>query len=244
MNPWHRLFFIALSTLFAATALAGEGVDPPWTLKGDGYIIVTKSRTTTNVADAAIPESLRDSYVNDINIMMLVDYQESPVGPYGELLYMPGNFRFADGKRHFSITKIFVDSQQSLEDGRRNWGIPKELAAFSFEETGRNHEFVTLSNDAGVFAEMEFNAFGPSFPVNTFWIAPLFRTLGQVLDDTTFVFTLAGEGRARLAHFEPIYFDAAIFPDMTERHVIAAFRVEDFTLVFPEPERYATDEQP
>lgn len=228
---FYRIFLsmLALLTLTTATAFAA---DPPWTLRGNGYLVITKSTTADNLADAAIPEALADSYVNDINIMMLVDYQESPVGPYGELLYMPGNFRFADGRRHFSITKIFVDSQQSLIDGRRNWGIPKELAGFDISDEDGD-TWVTVGDADGVFAEMRFTPFGPYFPVNTFWIAPIFRTLGQVLDDTTFVFTLAGEGRARFAHFDPIFFDPARFPDMQTRKVIAAVRVENFTLTFP-----------
>ncbi|CAM2008203.1 acetoacetate decarboxylase family protein [Acanthopleuribacter pedis] len=232
------LFLAPVFLVFGGETAITVGVDPPWILRGDGYLIVTKSSTATNLDDAAIPAELLDSYVNDINLMLLVDYRESPVGPYGELLYMPGNFRFMDGWRHFSITKIFVDSQQSLEDGRRNWGIPKELAHFSFQEDGLHSEIVTVGSAGQTFAQMRFTPFGPRFPVNTFWIAPVFRTLGQVLNDTTFVFSLSGEGRARLVHFEPIFFDGDHFPDMPARQVLAAFRIEDFTLVFPEPQTF------
>lgn len=236
---FYRLFLSMLS-LFALNTADLRAADPPWTLHGNGYLVITQSTTTDNLADAAIPEALVDSYVNDINIMMLVDYTESPVGPYGELLYMPGNFRFADGRRHFSITKIFVDSPQSLADGRRNWGIPKELADFHFSDAD-GETYVEVGDGDGVFAEMRFTPFGPYFPVNTFWIAPIFRTLGQVLDNTTFVFTLAGEGRARFVHFDPIFFDPARFPDMQTRKVIAAVRVENFTLTFPVADIIADD---
>ena len=235
------LLCISLNPLaFSADLAAEESVDPPWTLRGDGYIIVTKSSTAQNLEDAAIPDELVDRYVNDINITMLVDYRDSPVGPYGELLYMPGNFRFADGKRHFSITRIYVDSLASLEDGRRNWGIPKELAEFSFEPDGRDRERVTVRADGEVFAEMRLTTFGPPFPVNTVWIPEIFRTLGEVLNGWTYVFALSGTGHARLVHFEPLYFDPVYFPDMNQRHVIAAFRVENFTLEFPIPEVFET----
>lgn len=77
-----------------------------------------------------MPGSLRASFVGGYGALMLVDYSESNCGPYRELLLIPGSFRVRD-KTLASISRIFVSTTESLASGRRNWGIPKELADFS-----------------------------------------------------------------------------------------------------------------
>jgi acetoacetate decarboxylase len=63
---------------------------------------------------------------------MLVDYEQSPVGPYQELLFIPGRFQFGR-RRYYMVTQIYVSTQVSVENGQENWGIPKQLAQFHFE---------------------------------------------------------------------------------------------------------------
>src|SRR5689334_3406000 len=71
-------------------------VEPPWLMRGDAFIVLTASSTELNLADASIPSALRGVYHNLFNVMVLADYRESPVGPFKELLYIPGRFRFGD----------------------------------------------------------------------------------------------------------------------------------------------------
>ncbi|MCG8421316.1 MAG: acetoacetate decarboxylase family protein [Proteobacteria bacterium] len=211
----------------------------PWTLHGDGYIIITRSSDSVNLEDADIPANLVDSYENPFNVMMMVDYKDSPAGPYRELLYIPGTFLFQDGERHASITKIFVDSRDSLVNGRLNWGIPKEMADFEISKNGRTESF-TISSQGKTFANFSMTTlFGPKIPIGTKLVPEGFRTLGQVLDGTTFIYALAGRGFKQLALFQPEEFDSTVFPDMTARSVIAAVKISDFELVFPVAEQLA-----
>lgn len=59
--------------------------------------------------------------------------QTSGVGPYRELLFIPGAFHI-NGRYTFSIPKIYVSTETSVNSGIKNWGIPKEVADFTVED--------------------------------------------------------------------------------------------------------------
>jgi len=65
----------------------------PWQLQGEGYMMPYIFRDDFLWKEACIPESLSEKQVFKIGLVMLVNYQSSPVGPYGELLFIPGMFR-------------------------------------------------------------------------------------------------------------------------------------------------------
>jgi len=70
-------------------------------------------------------------------MVMLVQYTETPVGPYDELIYIAGKFSLPDedGKTKIAgnrITRIYVSTKESTANGRRNWNIPKEVADFKY----------------------------------------------------------------------------------------------------------------
>ncbi|EEQ87517.1 uncharacterized protein BDCG_02637 [Blastomyces dermatitidis ER-3] len=65
--------------------------------------------------------------------VMIVRYLESPVGPYDEILWIPGWFE-VPGKKTSNprVTRIYVSRKESIYNGRKNWNIPKHLASFKF----------------------------------------------------------------------------------------------------------------
>ncbi|KAG6900480.1 hypothetical protein C0993_010199 [Termitomyces sp. T159_Od127] len=64
-------------------------------------------------------------------MIMIVSYSDTPVGPYDELMYIPGRWKYKSVTAGYRITRIYVSSQESTENGRRNWNIPKHVADFS-----------------------------------------------------------------------------------------------------------------
>ncbi|EEH22980.2 hypothetical protein PABG_05191 [Paracoccidioides brasiliensis Pb03] len=66
--------------------------------------------------------------------VMIVRYLETPVvGPYDEILWMPGWFEVPDkGISRPRVTRIYVSKKESIYNGRKNWNIPKHLANFKF----------------------------------------------------------------------------------------------------------------
>ncbi|KAH9852028.1 hypothetical protein C2E23DRAFT_827258 [Lenzites betulinus] len=62
----------------------------------------------------------------------LIRYSESPVGPFEELAIAPGEFANPYQKPSHRVTRAYVSSMEALINGRQNWGLPRELAQFSF----------------------------------------------------------------------------------------------------------------
>ncbi|NRA68140.1 MAG: acetoacetate decarboxylase family protein [Pseudobacteriovorax sp.] len=212
----------------------GKVAPAPWSLTGQGHIILSFGKKKANLRSAEIPTGLIPSYLNLINVSMFVDYQSSPVGPYRELLFIPGFLNFPEVGRHLSITKIYVDSVDSTWNGRRNWGIPKEMASFSLTRNG-SEETVTVASKASSFASYRLKPFGPKIPLHLGLVSPYFRTFGELLHQMLYLYTFSGKGRIQLAKFDatPTSFDQERFPDLFDHAVVLALKVTDFQLRFP-----------
>ena len=70
----------------------------PWTLQGEGYMFFYKFTKEWVVKNGFLPEELGGKFYGFFGNMMLVNYQSSPVGPYRELLFMPGKFKIDNQK--------------------------------------------------------------------------------------------------------------------------------------------------
>ncbi|KAK7462956.1 hypothetical protein VKT23_007537 [Stygiomarasmius scandens] len=111
----------------------------PWKLKGRswGFILPALKKDTSFPSGWAAPFQAdvlgsTGEFIGGIGMVMLVQYTESPVGPYDELIYVPGRWKYPDGSVCARITRIYVSSNASTENGRRNWNIPKTTADFSY----------------------------------------------------------------------------------------------------------------
>lgn len=76
-----------------------------------------------------------DSCDYGVGIVMIVSYSDCPVGGYDEFLIMvpfKNPSLLGEILPCYRITIIYVSSEASLRNGRRNWGIRKELADFDW----------------------------------------------------------------------------------------------------------------
>lgn len=105
------------------------------------------------------------------------------VGPYDELLYIPGAFTTpslpgGDGKPHLRLTRIYVSESNTdtIYNGRTNWNIPKHPARFEFKELSKSEIRVSVyspgsSEEAGApfFSVVVSKAgrFLPSIPLSS-----------------------------------------------------------------------------
>ncbi|NOS55010.1 MAG: hypothetical protein HOP37_01990, partial [Cyclobacteriaceae bacterium] len=105
----------------------------PWKLTGSGYILLYRFPKAFVAEHGFLVDFQKEKFVSGWGAVMLVDYKTSPVGPYRELLFIPGIFSF-NKKKVFSISKIYVSTQNSVINGIENWGIPKELADFRWSK--------------------------------------------------------------------------------------------------------------
>lgn len=180
-----------------------------------------------------ISESEKQYYRGGLGAVMFVNYRSSDVGPYFELLFIPGDFQYA-GKTYKKITKIYVSSQKSVEEGIRNWAIPKEYAQFDWKKTDGRTAIEVRTEKGSVLRTVLREKFF-SFPVST----SLFPfTLLQKSPDAFLATRFIGKGSAKIAGLEFFESDPSLFPDIRN---ISLFRVpglavSPFALTFPVPE--------
>ena len=212
----------------------------PWSLRGDGYMIFYKFSREFVEKLGFVPPELAGKFDGYLGSVMLVKYQSSPVGPYRELLFIPGKFKL-DGKnginnRPQSITKIYVNSAQSTANGRENWGIPKETVIFRRNLVEKNFisgdtECIELLDAAGEpFFSITLRAFGLSFPISTA-LMPIH--LMQNLNEKTFFTTPSGKGKGQLATIKDIQVNPEYFPDIAQATPLMVVKVSNFTMEFP-----------
>ena len=205
----------------------------PWALMGSGYIIVLKPAKDFVKTCGFVPEHLGGSFTGGFGTVMYVDYSYSDAGPYQELLFIPGMFNLA-ATRYFSITKIFVSTLDSVVNGRRNWGIPKELADFTCEKKGPSTDRIRILKDGTTAAEFTVRSYPLSIPVTTGLVPRSWRTLAHVHEGKTFLTTPMARGTISPARLIDFSSNGSFFPDISRSCVMAAFKVPRFFMVFPQ----------
>ena len=202
----------------------------PWNLRGKGYIFIYKFKKDFIEQSGNVPPFLDGAFAGGFGSVMLVNYKESNAGPYGELLFIPGKFRFG-GKRLDTISKIYVSTMESVANGRANWGIPKEKADFSFKETDEDTEKATVTVDGRIAAEFTLRSGKFSFPVST-KLLPF--PLVQQYEGKHYFTDFFGKGKGHLSKIIDMKIDTALFPNVSVCHPIAVIRVDPFNITFPE----------
>ena len=206
----------------------------PWQLTGRGYIAALRFGEGVLDADPFTPSSLRGRRRSgNWGYIMLVDYADSAVGPYKELLFIPGRFDDVDGGKRYSISRIFVSSQASVDNGRRNWGIPKELAEFDLHYDAKGGVEAEVSRKGEVFCRLGFKKLSFALPVTTALLPQSLLTLSQHWQGQHYIYTPAASGRAALATLQSCWADADVFPELHQAKPVLAVATTRFSMTFP-----------
>ncbi|MDZ7705434.1 MAG: acetoacetate decarboxylase family protein [Trueperaceae bacterium] len=207
---------------------------PPWHLTGRGFLLLYDIPRRVGLAANWVPAALQGRYRGGPGAVLLLDYHTSDVGPYRELLFIPGRFD-VNGRRYFRITKIYVSTEASVVWGRRNWAIPKQRAEFDF---GARHVRVRRGNDTVYEAHFELARW--RLPVHAGLVPPVWRTLwqsrAQTEPDEHLLTTPSARGWLGGATNTALR-SAADFPDPSQLRPRLTLRLEDVTLYFPVPRR-------
>ncbi|MGD9386888.1 MAG: acetoacetate decarboxylase family protein [Gammaproteobacteria bacterium] len=204
----------------------------PWRLTGDGWILLLELPAAARRDPSHLPPELRERPLGGPAIVMFVDYAESPAGPYRELLYIPGRFTLPDGRHAWSVTRIYVSTWESVVNGRRNWGIPKDRADFDREAAGGTEE-LRVSIDGRSVAALEMSARGPRLPTRAGLLPVSLRRLVQYHAGRRFELAPGARGGVRLARVARLDSDPKLFPALAGAKVRLALKAERFTLEFP-----------
>lgn len=211
----------------------------PWNLHGSGWIVALRLPPRHPARDAFLPAELAGRVRGRLAFLVYADYADSACGPYRELLFVPGTLPCGDGRRHPGISRIVVSTWDSVVNGRRNWGIPKDRADFTVERDGGETR-VRVDSDGRELCELRFAArVGfPALPVNGALLPARLRTLAQRHLGRTYYTAPVARGRIRPGRLLHWRFDAALFPDLADATVLAVLQAESFRMTFP-PARVA-----
>lgn len=107
---------------------------PPWTLQG--YALITLQLLDIEKVRPFIPSELNIISVlpgKTVGGVYLSKYNASSALEYSELIIIAG-FLSYKGKFGGWVSHIYVDNPDSVAGGREVWGLPKELAQFTWTE--------------------------------------------------------------------------------------------------------------
>ena len=204
----------------------------PWTLHGDGVVMIVHFPEAFVREHGFLADFQRDGYRGYVGTVMLVDYHRSGVGPYRELLFIPGVFRLG-GQITFSISKIYVSTYDSVWNGIENWGIPKELADFNITNLPDGTRVYAVSSGGQPFFSARVKPWSFRFPVATS-LLPSFQVMQQS-GGKLLLTKPEAIGKGRLASLSGVEIDPAYFPDIRRGTILSTVAVEDFTMTFPVP---------
>ncbi|MCX6127745.1 MAG: acetoacetate decarboxylase family protein [Proteobacteria bacterium] len=213
-----------------------NAVPAPWNLRGKGYMFLYNFPKNWAQKTNFMPVEQSGDYQGGLGALMLVDYEASNVGPYRELLLIPGKFSW--GQHHcYSISRIWVSSMISVVSGRKNWGIPKNQAEFSVHSSAPRHETWELTvPGAEPFFKAELSYGRLPMPIHTAFLPfPLLQTWEGQRYKTRF----SGYGLGHFAQLNHLEFDNLIFPDISAKKPLLGFRIDPFYIKFPLPDLLA-----
>jgi hypothetical protein len=203
----------------------------PWNLTGNAYFMVYRFSKKFVQENGFLADYQQDRFLGYVGTVMLVDYKTSGVGAYQELLFIPGMFTF-NWKKMFSITKIYVSSQDSVYNGIENWGIPKELADFDWKQNDDGSEDITVKFEGKQFFKTTIKKGFLSFPITTS-IFPL--QIVQKLRKDLIITNPTAKGNATLSKIKSIVVDKTLFPDLSKASPLLTMKVKDFEMTFNVP---------
>jgi len=211
---------------------------PPWRLTGQGCVLVYRfPRSFVEREAGLLPSELAARFVGGLGAVMCLDYHSSAVGPYHELLFIPGRLRLG-GKRRWTISRIYVSTMISLRNGVRNWAIPKQLARFTIGDgatcfgAGAGGRWPARQRRRPFGFDLQLRPLGPFLPADSRWL-PFAAELAQTAGGRTLVTQPQGRGAVRLARVERLAVDRAFFPDVSRLRPLLALYVPQFELCFP-----------
>lgn len=206
-------------------------VPPPWRLSGSATIAIYRFSESYVYERVALPPSLSGMFVGGFGAIMLVDYATSPVGPYRELLFSPGQFAYGRKKAH-SITHIYVSTEASVVNGRTNWGLPKELADFSIQARNDVHQW-RVSQNGQTLLDFTYRPGRLTLPLPGWLYRP---RLMQFWQGERYLTRIRAGGRLQLSEVEEPKTGGA-FPNIGHARPVGVVHLPHFKLTFPPPQR-------
>ena len=203
---------------------------PPWHLQGDGFIL--NYWVSPSFIKQASDFYLAPSPLGRVIQVMLVRYQNSPIGPYNELLIL--DHPLLSKRRLSSIPKIYVSTLESVVHGQHLWGIPKEHASFEWSEDAAHLKCTIRVNDQSMTIDIDRPKSARRFYINSHHLPSSMLSIYQSWKGQRYRFS--PKFRGHLSKIKKVEWKNTqnIFPDFSQARYLQSFYVPNFSLIFPE----------
>lgn len=206
-----------------------QRVPAPWNLRGNGFILLYTFSKKEMEHDRFLTPKFRENFRGGLAALMIVDYKDSDVGPYSELLFIPGKFKYGKSIKN-TISRIYVSTMESVVNGVENWAIPKNKARFAMTRDADGCTEVTVQENDVTFFSIRLKSGRVPFPVHT---ALMPFPLVQEKDGKAYYTKFTGRGLGHLAKVLDIQVDENRFPDVSGKKPLLAIEVNPFEICFP-----------
>ncbi|MGE5583882.1 MAG: hypothetical protein ACM3X9_15300 [Bacillota bacterium] len=208
-------------------------IPAPWDLTGRGYIMFFKFPPQFIREFGFLDGRFQKGFHGKTGCIIFGDYQQSKVGPYQELFFVPGKIHYHH-RNLYTISKVFGSTAESVENARQNWGIPKELAAFSVTQVTNNLENIKVTQNGVPVIDITIRTpdSGLPLPLNTFFMP---FPLVQHMDGKTYYLNVKGHGSGRLGQILKVEVNPELFPNFAFFKHVAIIKVNRFQVRFPVP---------
>ena len=163
----------------------------PWTLQG--YAIQTLQLVDIERSRSIIPPEFNIVSVlpgKTLGGVYVSSYGQGSVLEYNELIVVPAMVSYS-GQIGGWVSHIYVDNSDSVAGGREIWGLPKELAEFTWEK-GASRSQVTVRQGNRQLCSLSYSQQGFG------WRVPFKGNVFSALDSNILLFKGEVESRVGL----------------------------------------------
>lgn len=200
-----------------------------WKLTGEGYMMFFKFPKEYLLENGYLTKADEDSFIGGASCIIIANYQTSPVGPYCELLFLPGKVKY-QGKKMYTVSKAYVSSEASCECGINHWGIPKEMASFNIIKKDNDLEYIKVTHNHELILDIAIKASGVAFPLNSLFLPNQIR---QEHDEHTYLTKIKGKGWGKMAQNLKVDVNPKLFPHFAFYKHLSIIHVSNFNLKLP-----------
>ena len=203
---------------------------PPWQCHGEAYIL--NYWASPQFLQHAKGFNLQASRTGHMLHVVLLHYEHTPIGAYDALFIV--DHPVQQKQRYSSIVKIFVSNQPSIVHGQTFWGLPKEIAQFTWTKTNTAMYCEVQVEQQSMMIQLNHSKNLSSFYINSHQLPDSIVNVQQHWQGQRYLFT--PQFRGHLCKLKSVQWhnSASLFPDFTQARYIDSFYMPEFQLLLPE----------
>lgn len=203
---------------------------PPWQSDGKAYIL--NYWASPQLLEQAKDFNLQPSRLGHMLHIILTHYDQTPIGPYDTLFIV--DHRLIKKQRYSSIVKIFVSTDEALLHGQKLWGLPTELAQFTWTETNTATYCQITQQQKNMMIQLNHHKNSSEFYINSHQLPEKILNIQQPWQDQSYMFTPQFRGHLRKLKSVQWHIKDDLFPKLNQARYINSFYMSNLQLILPE----------